>query len=144
MNSYLFTAITCSLFWVPEKTWKNDHQFFKSLFRLLWHESQICSLFLRLENALVQPLQSIKGATESHFAHYSCVVIILLNAGLCRSAFSTISFGRLVFRLSVLTMFFVLNLMFWINLCYLLCNVILLCNRRVTRIFFMAGEFSWN
>ena len=33
----------------------------------------------------------VKGATKLYFTHYSCVVIILLNTGLCRSAFSTIS-----------------------------------------------------
>ena len=56
---------------------------------------------------------SIKGATKSYFTHYSCVVIILFNTGLCRSAFSTIYFGKLVFRLSVLSaMLFALNQMF--------------------------------
>ena len=102
------------------------------------------AFFLWFENVLVQALQSINGATKSHFAHYSCWVIILFNTGLCRSTSSTISFGKLVFRVSVLSMFFVLNQMFWISLCYLLCYLILLCNRRVTRNFFRAWEFSWN
>ena len=54
-----------------------------------------------------------KGATKSYFTHYSCLVIILFNTGLCKSVFSTISIGKLVFRLSVLsTVFFVLNQMF--------------------------------
>ena len=46
--------------------------------------------------------------------HYSCMVIILFNTGLCRSAFSTISLGKLDFRLSVLSavlQFFNLNQM---------------------------------
>ena len=47
----------------------------------------------------------MKGATKSYFAHYSCVVIILFNTGLCGSAFYTVSFGKLVFRLSVLSVF---------------------------------------
>ena len=38
-----------------------------------------------------------KGATKSYFTHYSCVVIILFNTGLSRSAFSKIYFGKLVF-----------------------------------------------
>ena len=33
-----------------------------------------------------------KGATKSHFTHYSCMVIILFHLGLRRSAFSTISY----------------------------------------------------
>ena len=45
-----------------------------------------------------------KGATKSHFANYSCVVIVLLNTALCRSAFSTVSFSKQVFRLSVLSL----------------------------------------
>ena len=48
----------------------------------------------------------IKGTTESYFTHYSSVVIILFNAGLCRSAFSTISVGKLFFCLSVLSAVF--------------------------------------
>ena len=47
---------------------------------------------------------AIKGATKSYFTHYSCVVIVLLNTTLCRSAFSTDSFRKLVFRLSVLSL----------------------------------------
>ena len=41
--------------------------------------------------------QSIKGATKLYFAHYSCAVIILFIMGLYKSAFSTDSFGNLVF-----------------------------------------------
>ena len=53
-----------------------------------------------------------KGATKLYFTHYSCVVIILFYTGLCRSPFSTISFRKLVFRLSMLYVFFVLGQMF--------------------------------
>ena len=43
------------------------------------------------------------------------VVIILFNVGLCRSAISTISVGKVVFCLSVLSAaFFVFNQMFLI------------------------------
>ena len=41
----------------------------------------------------------VKGATKLYFTHQSCVVIILFNKGLCKSVFSTYSFGRLVFCL---------------------------------------------
>ena len=50
--------------------------------------------------------QPITGATKPYFRRYSYVVTILFNTGLCRSAFSTVSFGKLVFRLSVLSVFF--------------------------------------
>ena len=39
------------------------------------------------------------------FTHYSCVVIILFNTGLYKSVFSTYSFGKLFFCLSVLFVF---------------------------------------
>ena len=45
----------------------------------------------------------IKGATKLYFTHYSCVVIILFNTGSYKSAFSTISFGKLVFCFSALS-----------------------------------------
>ena len=38
----------------------------------------------------------IKGATKLYFTHYSCAVIILYNAGLYKSAFSTYLFKKLV------------------------------------------------
>ena len=47
-----------------------------------------------------------KRATKSNFTHYSCVVIILFNTALCRSTLSRISFGELVFFISVLSVFF--------------------------------------
>ena len=50
--------------------------------------------------------KNIKGATKSYSTHYSCVVIVLFNTALCRSVFSTVSFGKLLFRLSVLSVFF--------------------------------------
>ena len=48
---------------------------------------------------------SIKGAAKSYLPHYSWVVIILSNTGLYKSVFSTYSFGKLVFCLSVLFVF---------------------------------------
>ena len=42
---------------------------------------------------------------KSCFAHYSCVIIIFFNMGLCGSVFSTYSFGTLGFRLSLLSTF---------------------------------------
>ena len=38
-----------------------------------------------------------KGTTNSYFTHYWFAVFILLNTGLCKSAFSTDSFTKLVF-----------------------------------------------
>ena len=58
-----------------------------------------------------------KGATASYLMHYSCVVFIIFK-GLCRFAFLTNSFGKPLFRLSVLPVFFVLNLVF--NMCVIL------------------------
>ena len=55
----------------------------------------------------------IKGATKLYFTHYSCVVFILINTGLCKSAFSTDFFGKLVFYRFALFVFsacFVSNL----------------------------------
>ena len=49
-----------------------------------------------------QRLLNFKGATKSYFKHYSCVVIAFFDAALCRSAFSTVYFRKLVFPLSVL------------------------------------------
>ena len=48
--------------------------------------------------------KSFKGATKFYFTHYSCVVIVLFNTALCCSAFSTVSFRRLIFRLSALSL----------------------------------------
>ena len=42
-------------------------------------------------------LPNFKGATKSYYMQYSCVVIVLFNTALCRSAFSTVSFRKLVF-----------------------------------------------
>ena len=56
----------------------------------------------------------LKGATKSYFTQYSSVVFILFNTGLCKSAFSTNSFRKLVFYRSALFVFsacFVSNLM---------------------------------
>ena len=39
----------------------------------------------------------LKGAAKLYFVHYSCAVINLFNMGLYKSAFSTDSFGKLVF-----------------------------------------------
>ena len=42
-------------------------------------------------------IKNVKGATKSYFTLYSCMVIVLFNTALCRSAFSTVSFRKLVF-----------------------------------------------
>ena len=63
----------------------------------------------------------IKGATKS-YTQYSCVVIVLFNTDLCRSAFSTVSFRKLVF--------FVFLCFLWIKTLKFAssCYVILICN----------------
>ena len=48
---------------------------------------------------------NIKRATKLYFMHYSCVVIILFNMDLFKSAFSTYSFKNLAFRLPVFFIF---------------------------------------
>ena len=42
-------------------------------------------------------VSDFKGAVKSYFTHYSSAVFILFNTGLCKSAFSTNSFRKLVF-----------------------------------------------
>ena len=49
----------------------------------------------------------LKKELRSYFTHYSCVVFILFNMGLCRSAFSTMSLEKLISHLTELSMFFV-------------------------------------
>ena len=58
----------------------------------------LCNIF-----ALIQAIL-FKEATKSYITHNSCVVIVLFNTALCRSAFSTVSFRKLVFRLSVFSL----------------------------------------
>ena len=47
--------------------------------------------------SIIADTSSLKGATKSYFTHYSFLVFILFNTGLCKSAFSTNSFRKLVF-----------------------------------------------
>ena len=68
-------------------------------------------------NIFVQKMHGLfdfKGATKSYFTHYSFAVFILFNTSLCKSAFSTNSFRKLVFYRSALFVFsacYVSNLM---------------------------------
>ena len=41
---------------------------------------------------------------ELYFTHYYCVIIVLFGKGLCRSAFSMVSFEKLIFCGSVLSL----------------------------------------
>ena len=71
-------------------------------------------------------ISSVKGATKLYFTHYSCVVIILFNTGLYKSAFSISSFGKLVFCLSAP---FVLCLIWYnldkvCNICLVIVNIL--------------------
>ena len=45
----------------------------------------------RIPVAVKDIYHHFKGATKSHFTNYSCVIIVLLNTALCRSAFSSVS-----------------------------------------------------
>ena len=56
-----------------------------------------------------------KGTPKFYFTHYLCVVIILFNTGLCKSAFSTYSFGKLDFRLSVFSVIWIWCHLYIIN-----------------------------
>ena len=60
-------------------------------------------MFNRMFDELKE-VKYFKGAMKLYFKHYSCVVIVLFNTSLCRSAFSTVSFRKLVFRFSVLSL----------------------------------------
>ena len=68
--------------------------------------------------------QFVKGATKSDFTHYSCVVNVLFNTALYRSAFSPVSFRNLGFRLSVLSLNQVFEICI-INLLILICSFVL-------------------
>ena len=54
---------------------------------------------------------AFKGATKSYFTHYFCLVFVLFNAAFCRSAFSTVSFGKLVVFLCFLFFCFELTVL---------------------------------
>ena len=68
-----------------------------------WSHFVIIVVFVILGNFKYRTflLYQFKGAAKSYF--------VLFNTALCVSAFSTVSFGKLVFRLSVLSEFFVLD-----------------------------------
>ena len=73
---------------------------------------------MSFENCIYLKICKIKRATKSYFTHYSCVVIVLINTALCRSAFPTISFRKLVYRPSVLRFLWIKTLKFALS-----CNV---------------------
>ena len=56
-----------------------------------------CNLIRKETPAQVFSAKFFKGATKSYYMQYACVVIALLNTVLCRCAFSTVSFRKLVF-----------------------------------------------
>ena len=71
---------------------------------------QFCKYLISTTNkeqkkiAFTQKSRELKGATKSYFTHYPCVVIILFNTALFRSAFSMVSIRKLVFGLSALSL----------------------------------------
>ena len=74
----------------------------------------------------------VKGATKLYFTLYSCVVIVLFNTALCRSAFSTVSFRKLVFF--VFQCFLWMKTLKYASSCYviLICNFVLTLDRKLT------------
>ena len=49
-------------------------------------------------------ITTLKELQKLYFMHYFCVVIVLFNTASCRSAFSLVSFRKLVFRFAVLSL----------------------------------------
>ena len=81
---------------------KSDPHLPKKFFKIFFNDSpskMMKNSFYFILKALFV-LKIFKGATKSHFAHYSFVVFILFNTGLRKSAFSTSSFRKLVSVLS--------------------------------------------
>ena len=82
----------------PQETW---------LLQFIWLE-----VFYNEESSILCTIQPqgtvfrgiLEGATKSYFTHYSCVVMVFFNTALRRSPFSTVSFKKLVLRLSVLSL----------------------------------------
>ena len=66
----------------------NVHNFFSAL--------NLIIIILKPSNSKTFSVILFKGATKLQFTHFSCAVIILLNKGLYKSAFSTYLFGKLV------------------------------------------------
>ena len=62
------------------------------------HDQMFIKVFVHYFFAIFILIKNcFKGATKLYFTHYSCVVIILFHMSLYKSAFSTDSFGKLVF-----------------------------------------------
>ena len=91
--------------------------FFDKYVRLGGFEGRRCWQYFKMF------LYDLKGATKLYFTHYLCAVIILFSTGLYKPAFSTYSFGKLVFA-SFWAFLCFLPVMYWIW-CYLhkLCNI---------------------
>ena len=93
-----------------------------------WHEL-IFFQKVYSANSITEELL-LKGAKELYFTYYSCVVIILLNTGLYKSAFSTNSFRKLIFL-----SFCAFCLCFLLALCRLRFNLHKLCNICIINIY---------
>ena len=57
-------------------------------------DSDIVTFFSDGKGYVAIDLHNIKGATKLYFKNNLCIVIILFNTSLCKSAFSTYSFGK--------------------------------------------------
>ena len=77
----------------------------RTLLFLFWGFFPYFSIFklwdFYLKDDIKTKTEYIKGAPNLYFMYYSYVVVILFSTGLRKSVFSTYSFGKLVFRLSV-------------------------------------------
>ena len=66
---------------------------------------------------------AFREATKLHFMHFSCMVIILFNTDLRKSAFTIYSFKKVVFRLFVFYVFCLFYFEFYIIFGDILINI---------------------
>ena len=86
----------------------NEHQSHMVLLFKLGKSTCFCWPHLMTITLVQVYNQYLKGAPKFYFTHYSCLIIILFNTGLWKSVFSTYSVARLVFCLSMFSVFWVL------------------------------------
>ena len=126
--TYLFWFLYATVWFFGSKKWGPETRklrkcIIETIAKLLKRNTSSVPLFYYLQLQLLYlQLHFIniffKGATKFYFTHYLHMVIILFNTGLYKSAFSTFSFGKLAFCISVAPVFSVSSLLFWIR-CYL-------------------------
>ena len=97
---------TKQLFYISTKPIKIAYCMWKWPATLLNLNFSLLNLKLGFSNAnfKIFRVYNLKGATKSYFTHYCFVVIVLFNIAYVGLHFSTSSFRKLVFRLSVLSL----------------------------------------